>query len=204
MKFQPTREQQEASAQAAELLASQADGLRKTGSVTTVKGLTGYVDTLRRIASSSDLVLTAEEKVDVDYVKLSPADLMNDPSIVVTDEDVQTLYESEKKSFVSAERRRASHILLETGTKRSVEDAEATLRSVKERVAKGESFADLAKQLSEDPGSAAQGGDLGHQAELGRRRCVERVNHRSHVFAKEHFEGKAFAHSLVRHQPIHH
>ena len=66
MKFQPTREQKEASAQAAELLASQADGLRKTGSVTTVKGLTGYVDTLRRIASSSDLVLTAQEKVDVE------------------------------------------------------------------------------------------------------------------------------------------
>ena len=102
-----------------------------------------------------------EEKVDVDYVELSPADLMNDPSIVVTDEDVQALYESERTTFVPQERRRASHILLETGTKRSVEDAEATLRAAKERVAKGESFATVAKELSEDPGSAAQGGDLG-------------------------------------------
>jgi hypothetical protein len=66
MKFQPTREQQDASAQAAELLAGQADGLRRTGSVNTVQGLTDYVDTLRRIAVSSDLTLTAKDKVDIE------------------------------------------------------------------------------------------------------------------------------------------
>ena len=66
MKFQPTRAQQEASAQAAELLSSQADGLRRTGSVTTVRGLTDYVATLRRIAATADLDLTAKEKIDVE------------------------------------------------------------------------------------------------------------------------------------------
>ncbi len=66
MKFQPTREQQEASTQAADLLAGQADGLRRTGSVATVQGLTDYVGTLRKIAASSDLDLTAKDKVDVE------------------------------------------------------------------------------------------------------------------------------------------
>jgi hypothetical protein len=66
MKYQPTQEQQEASAQAAELLDSQADGLRKTGSVNTVNALADYVATLRKIAASSDMNLTAKEKVDVE------------------------------------------------------------------------------------------------------------------------------------------
>jgi len=66
MRFQPTREQQEASAQAAELLSGQADGLRRTGSVTTVRGLSDYADTLRKIAASPELNLTAKDKVDVE------------------------------------------------------------------------------------------------------------------------------------------
>ena len=66
MKFQPTREQQEASAQAADLLTGQVDGLRRTGSVSTVQALSDYVGTLRRIAASSDLNLTARDKIDVE------------------------------------------------------------------------------------------------------------------------------------------
>jgi hypothetical protein len=66
MKYQPTQEQQEASAQAAELIDSQADGLRKTGSVNTVNALADYVATLRKIAASSDMELTAKEKIDVE------------------------------------------------------------------------------------------------------------------------------------------
>ena len=66
MNYQPTSDQQEASAQAADLLASQADGLRQTGSVNTVKALADYVATLRRIAASSALNLTAKEKIDVE------------------------------------------------------------------------------------------------------------------------------------------
>ena len=66
MKFQPTPEQQEASVQAADLLEGQAEGLRKTGSVTTVGALTDYIATLRRIAASPDLKLTAKDKIDVE------------------------------------------------------------------------------------------------------------------------------------------
>ncbi|MCD6436524.1 MAG: peptidyl-prolyl cis-trans isomerase, partial [Clostridiales bacterium] len=51
---------------------------------------------------------------------------------------------------------KASHILIS-----SEEDAKATL----ERVKNGEEdFADIAKELSEDPGSASNGGDLGYFA----------------------------------------
>jgi hypothetical protein len=52
---------------AADLLAGQADGLRRTGSVTTARALTDYAATLRRIAaSSSALDLTAHDKIEVE------------------------------------------------------------------------------------------------------------------------------------------
>jgi hypothetical protein len=66
MKYQPTQDQQEASAQAADLLDSQADGLRKTGSVNTVSAFADYVATLRKIAASPEMNLTAKEKIDVE------------------------------------------------------------------------------------------------------------------------------------------
>jgi hypothetical protein len=68
MNYQPTPEQQDASTQAAELLDSQAVGLRRTGSVNTVNAFSNYVATLRKIAASPEVELTAKEKIDVEQV----------------------------------------------------------------------------------------------------------------------------------------
>lgn len=57
---------------------------------------------------------------------------------------------------------RARHILIRTdGDVITDEDARLRLRSLLERIEAGESFAELAETHSEDPGSAARGGDLG-------------------------------------------
>lgn len=64
-----------------------------------------------------------------------------------TDEELQTLFNDLKMN----ERVRASHILVET---------EDDAKKVIERINKGESFEELAKELSKDTGSAANGGDL--------------------------------------------
>jgi hypothetical protein len=66
MTFGPTSEQRAACAQAADLLAHQAEGLRLTGSVNTVAALGGFVATLRKIADSPQATLTAKEKVDLE------------------------------------------------------------------------------------------------------------------------------------------
>ncbi|WP_416140562.1 SurA N-terminal domain-containing protein [Halomonas sp. HK25] len=57
--------------------------------------------------------------------------------------------------------RRIAHIMLTVGGERSRDEAEAELEAVRERLARGESFTDLAAEVSDDTVSAEQGGDLG-------------------------------------------
>jgi len=104
---------------------------------------------------------TTDERVDVAYVSLSLDDLVDDPSIEVREEDVRSAYESDRAAAPAEQERRSRHILLETGDDRSAEEARAQLEAIRERVEAGESFADIAAEVSEDTGSAAQGGDLG-------------------------------------------
>jgi len=59
------------------------------------------------------------------------------------------------------EQTKARHILLKPTEIQDDATVEQRLRAVRERILKGEDFAGLAKTLSEDPGSATEGGDLG-------------------------------------------
>jgi foldase protein PrsA len=68
-------------------------------------------------------------------------------SLQPTDDELQKLFNDLRMN----ESVRASHILVET---------EDEAKNVIERINKGESFEDLAKELSKDPGSGANGGDL--------------------------------------------
>lgn len=71
----------------------------------------------------------------------------------VSQEDKEKYFEENKESFYQ---RSARHILVET---------EDEANKVLQRLKDGEDFAELAKELSQDPGSAAQGGDLGYFAQ---------------------------------------
>lgn len=54
---------------------------------------------------------------------------------------------------------RVSHILFETDTEDEVSER---IAKAQEKLANGESFADVARELSDDVGSADKGGDLGY------------------------------------------
>ncbi len=56
---------------------------------------------------------------------------------------------------------RASHILLKPSAIRNEQATAALARELRNRALNGESFADLAREFSEDIGSAQEGGDLG-------------------------------------------
>jgi foldase protein PrsA len=87
------------------------------------------------------------EKVIRNMVKL---DLLRTKAAVedikVTEKELKDYYENYKPKI------KASHILVKD---------EKTAKEVKAKLDKGEDFAKLAKEYSQDPGSAANGGDLG-------------------------------------------
>jgi len=115
---------------------------------------------MRRCACATRQYVT-DERVDAAYVTLSLDDLLDDPSIEVAEADVRSAYEADRAAAPAEQERRSRHMLLETGEDRSAEEARARLEAIRERIEAGASFADIAAEVSEDPGSAAQGGDLG-------------------------------------------
>ncbi len=84
--------------------------------------------------------------------------------VAVKPEDVQTFYEKNPKSFQESERVRASHILItapKTADAATKAQAKAKAEAILKDIKAGKDFGALAKQHSQDPGSAANGGDLG-------------------------------------------
>jgi peptidyl-prolyl cis-trans isomerase D len=102
-----------------------------------------------------------EEAVDVEYVELTLEALIDDPSIEISEDDVIAGYEQEKAASLGNEQRDSRHILLQITEDRSAEQAIAEIQALRSRIEAGESFAELAAEYSEDPGSKAVGGDLG-------------------------------------------
>ncbi len=98
------------------------------------------------------------ESAKVEYVVFS-ADAFS-KQVVLNPEDVKTFYEQNKARFGTKEERQASHILIKTDAGKDTAKTKAT--ALLEQVRKDPSkFAELAKANSQDPGSGAQGGDLG-------------------------------------------
>ncbi|MCO6057411.1 SurA N-terminal domain-containing protein [Pseudomonas sp. MOB-449] len=97
------------------------------------------------------------EQVVIEYVELKKAAFFS--QVEAKDEDLQAQYQKEISNL--AEQRQAAHILVEVNDKLNEEQAKAKIEQIKQRLDKGEDFAALAKESSDDSGSAANGGDLG-------------------------------------------
>jgi peptidyl-prolyl cis-trans isomerase D len=102
------------------------------------------------------------EQAKAEYVVLSPDAIAE--QISVSDADVKSYYDQNAKRYTVEEQRRASHILI--GVKKGASDAEKSAAKAKAQKVLDQArknpgdFAKLAKENSEDPGSAERGGDL--------------------------------------------
>lgn len=99
------------------------------------------------------------ERVRLEVIELSVDTLSG--KMEPSDEDVQRAYEDYVAREAQNERREARHILVTPEVGGDMEAARQQAQTLRERLLKGESFDELARQYSQDPGSATEGGRLG-------------------------------------------
>jgi peptidyl-prolyl cis-trans isomerase D len=104
----------------------------------------------------------APEQANIEYLVLDIESIRK--TITLNADDVQAYFKQNADSLSSKEERRASHILIaaaKTAPAAEREQAKAKADALLAQVQKApDSFADVAKKNSQDPGSAVNGGDL--------------------------------------------
>ena len=106
--------------------------------------------------------IKADARRDMSIAKLIDAEIA--PRIAVKPAQVDDFYKNNPDKFVEPERVRASHILIaaaENADAATKAQAKAKAQQILKDLKAGKDFAALARQHSQDPGSAVNGGDLG-------------------------------------------
>jgi len=118
---------------------------------------------------SNQAAFNTPEQVKLEYVSLTPEAMASQSTVDVAEAKRQ--YDENIKQYTQPEQRQASHILIAvkpdaTDQQKAAarKKAEDLVQQLKKNPAQ---FAELAKKNSEDPGSSAQGGDLGSFARDG-------------------------------------
>lgn len=131
-----------------------------------------YIDTIK--PSDADLQkyyddgahaaqFTAPEQANIEYVMLDLAAVQ--AGLKVDEAELRNYYDQNvKQKYTAPEERRASHILIKVDAGATPEQRKAARAKAEGLLAQAKKspagFADLAKKNSDDPGSAANGGDL--------------------------------------------
>lgn len=120
-------------------------------------------DAVKQYYDSHQDEFRVPERARIEYLLLSLDNVAAQTD--VSAEEVRQHYEQNSKQFAKGEERQASHILITADSGASPDQkararaqAESLLQQLRKKPA---AFADLAKKNSQDPGSAAKGGDLG-------------------------------------------
>jgi len=103
----------------------------------------------------------AQEQVKLEYLRLDSSTIS--PLLETPSEDqLLAYYEAHKEEKKQSEQRSASHILIAVEDSADDDAARQKITEISEKIKAGSSFEALAKEYSQDPGSAEEGGDLGY------------------------------------------
>jgi len=112
---------------------------------------------------SNSGLFQATETASIQYVVLDVESIKK--TIALNEADVKSYYEQNGDRLSGAEERKASHILIAAAKSANAEDRLKAKKQAEELLVQlkkaPHNFADLAKKNSQDPVSAANGGDLG-------------------------------------------
>ena len=107
---------------------------------------------------------TLPERAKIEYLVLSLEAVANHET--VNDDAISHYFQEHQEEFIQPEERKASHILISVAADAPDDERQAVIakaEKVLEQVRQDpDQFAEIAKEHSDDPGSATQGGDLGY------------------------------------------
>ena len=124
-------------------------------------------------AEARAAALYALEQVRIAYVQLELDELpagesLGDEEVELhlaqNKDSIQVIYDETSDRYSEPERAQARHILIQVdvdATEEEVEVAREKIEEAQTRIMAGEAFDEVAEDVSEDPGSRSQGGDLG-------------------------------------------
>jgi len=117
---------------------------------------------LEQFYKANEKLFQAPEQASIEYVVLDLESVKK--GISINEADLHTYYEQNARQLTGAEERRASHILITVAKTASAEERAKARAKAEELLAvvkkSPDSFADVARKNSQDPGSAPNGGDL--------------------------------------------
>lgn len=117
---------------------------------------------LEQFYKANEKLFQAPEQASIEYVLLDVGTVQK--NITINEADLKTYFEQNAQRLSSAEERRASHILIASPNTAPAADrakAKARAQELLAIVKKApDTFAEVARKNSQDPGSAPNGGDL--------------------------------------------
>ncbi|NDP48575.1 MAG: peptidyl-prolyl cis-trans isomerase [Sulfuriferula multivorans] len=117
---------------------------------------------LEQFYKANEKLFQAPEQANIEYVLLDLDTVKK--NITVNETDLKTYYEQNAQRLSGAEERRASHILIASPKTAPAVEREKAKAKAEELLAvvkkTPDTFSDIARKNSQDPGSAPNGGDL--------------------------------------------
>lgn len=112
----------------------------------------------RYYQSNPGLFMT-DEMVDIAYIEIKRTDLLE--TVEIDEQALSDFFADTSEIYAEPERRRLAHILIEISDAQTDVAAKAEVDGIYQQIIDGADFANLAKEFSDDLGSAEIGGDLG-------------------------------------------